>query len=145
MMSGTFDHLLDPEEREASLQNIRRHLVDGGVLVFDVFLGLMSDSPLTPAGRVRVGGGEVRRFVGGKVLPNGQKETHIVFEVYADGALVDRVEERSLVGLVERQEVHDLLRASGFEVEHELGSYVSRPYQEGDDLLIVEASKRSGA
>ncbi len=44
-LSGAFDHFLDDEERLASLRNIGRHLVAGGKLVFDVFLGLMRDSP----------------------------------------------------------------------------------------------------
>jgi SAM-dependent methyltransferase len=144
MMSGTFDHLLDVDEREEALKNIGRHLAEGGALVFDVFPGLMSDAPLAPAGSIEVGGKEIRRFVGGRVLPDGLKETRLVFEVYEDAALEERVEERSLVGLVGRHEIHRLLRATGFVVRHEWGSYGRVPYREGDGLLIVESEKRSG-
>lgn len=52
-LSGSFDHLLDDEERLAALRNINRPLVVGGVLVFDLFLGLMEDAPLAPAGTVQ--------------------------------------------------------------------------------------------
>jgi SAM-dependent methyltransferase len=75
-LSGTFDHFLDDEERRSSLVNIARHLVPDGLLVFDVFLGLMVDSPLAPAGRATKGDREVRRLVGGRILPNNTMETH---------------------------------------------------------------------
>lgn len=72
-LSGCLDHFLDDEERISSLQNIGRHLDEGGKLIFDLFLGLMQDSPLSPAGSVRVGNREYRRFVGGKILPSKKK------------------------------------------------------------------------
>jgi len=31
------------------------------------------------------------RFVGGKILPGKNKETTIVFEIYEDGALIERI------------------------------------------------------
>ncbi|MCK4410057.1 MAG: class I SAM-dependent methyltransferase, partial [Candidatus Eisenbacteria sp.] len=49
VLSGTFDHFVDRAERLASLTNIAKHLEPGGVLVFDVFLGLMSGSEMKPA------------------------------------------------------------------------------------------------
>jgi SAM-dependent methyltransferase len=138
-LSGTFDHLLDDQERSAALRNIGRHLEPGGCLVFDVFLGLMGDSPLTPAGAARVGDREVRRLVGGRALPGGRKETHLVFETYQDGTLVDRIEERSLVGITDRVTIGRLLRAAGFVVQREWGGYDFKPFEEGDSLLILEA------
>jgi SAM-dependent methyltransferase len=138
-LSGAFDHLLDDQERSAALGNIGRHLHAGGCLLFDVFLGLMGDSPLAPAGLVRVGGREIRRFVRGRVLPGGRKEIRLVFETYQDGALVDRIEERSLVGITDRGTTGRLLRAAGFAVRREWGSYDFAPFQQGNSLLIVEA------
>jgi SAM-dependent methyltransferase len=138
-LSGAFDHLLDDQERLAALRNIGRHLQPGGFLVFDVFLGLMRDSPLAPAGVVREGGREIRRFVGGRALPGGRKETRLLFETYQDGALVERVEERSLVGITDRETIGRLLTAAGFAVQREWGSYDFEPLQPGNPLLIVEA------
>lgn len=140
-LSGVFDHLLDDRERSAALSNIGRHLEPGGWLVFDVFLGLMGDSPLAPAGVVRQGGREIRRLVGGRALPGGRQETHLVFETYQDGALVDRIEERSLVGITDRETIGQLLGAAGFAVRREWGSYDSEPFRPGDPLLILEAVK----
>jgi SAM-dependent methyltransferase len=142
LLSGAFDHLLDDAERLDALRNLRRHLRTGGVLVFDLFLGLMKDAPLLPAGVVATLKGEVRRFVGGRVLSGRGKETYLVFEIYEAGELVERIEERSPVGVTTRDAVHGLLKAAGFTVRHEWGDYDFSPYRDGDALLIVEAVKR---
>jgi SAM-dependent methyltransferase len=143
-LSGCFDHLLDDGERRAALANVGRHLVTGGLLVFDVFLGLMQDAPLSPAGEVRIGEREIRRLVGGQVLPGRRKETVLVFETYERGALVERIiEERSLVGLTDRESIHRLLTASGFAVRQEWASYDREPFCAGDALLIVEAVREA--
>ena len=139
LLSGCFDHLLDDDERLAALANVGRHLVPGGLLVFDVFLGLMQDAPLSPAGEVQTGEREIRRLVGGQVLPGRRKETVLVFETYELGALVDRIEERSLVGLTDCESIHCLLTASGFTVRREWAGYDRKPFRAGDALLIVEA------
>jgi SAM-dependent methyltransferase len=145
-LSGVFDHFLDDEERVRSLMNIGHHLEPGGILVFDVFLGLMKDSPLSPAGSVKAGGKEYRRFVGSHLLPGKRMETVLVFEEYAGGELVNRIEERSLVGLSDRYGVHRVLAEAGFSVVHEWSDYDFAPYQEGDSLLIVEAvNQKDGA
>ena len=141
-LSGTFDHFVDDEERHASLSNIARHLAPGGLLVFDLFLGLMGDSALSPAGTVPVGDAEVRRFVGGKVLPGKQQETLLIFETYQGGRLVDRLEERSVVGITSREEVHSLLADTGFAVQREWSSYAFAEFEAGDPLLIIEAVKQ---
>jgi SAM-dependent methyltransferase len=139
-LSGSFDHLFDDEERLSALRNIGRHLSDGGVLVFDVFLGLMKGTPLSPAGVVQAGDREIRRLVGGRMLSNQRKETTLVFEVYEQGELVERIEERSLVGITDRGAIHRLLKMAGFEVYREWGDYDFKPFEEGDSLLIVQAA-----
>lgn len=141
-LSGTFDHFLDEEERRSSLVNIARHLVPNGLLVFDVCLGLMKDSPLAPAGRATMGEAEVRRSVGAKVLPNGIMETHLIFEVCREDTLLERIVERSLVGITTRDGVHQILAETGFAVQHEWSGYGFAPYEAGDPLLIVETVKR---
>jgi len=68
-------------------------------LVFDVFLGLMGDSPLTPAGRVQRAGVDYRRLVGRRPLPDQKVEVRLLIEVYQRGVLVDQIEEGSWLGL----------------------------------------------
>jgi SAM-dependent methyltransferase len=138
-LSGTFDHFLDRAERLASLQNIARHLEPGGTLVFDVFLGLMDNCPLTPAGRVQRADREYRRLVGRRALPGGQVQVRLVFEVYENGELAEQIEEHSVAGIVDREQVHDLLSQACFSVRREFSSYDFTPYRAGDDLLIVDA------
>jgi len=138
-LSGTFDHFVDRDERLVSLQNIVRHLEPGSTLVFDVFLGLMEAAPLSPAGRSRDEGQEVRRFVGRQVLPGRRVRVELVFETYRQGELVERVEEASLVAVTSRDEIHGLLAQVGCHVRREFSGYDFTPYREGDDLLLVEA------
>ena len=137
-LSGCFDHFLDDKERISSLTNIARHLHASGTLIFDVFLGLMGYSPLSPAGTVKVGTREYRRLVGGKVLPGNKKETYLVFEAYENGMLIEKIEEHSPVGITSRQGVHRVLAETGFAVKVEWGGYDFTPYQEGDSLLVIE-------
>jgi len=92
---------------------------------------------------VRVGERDIRRLVGGQVLPGRRKETVLVFEVYERGVLVDRVEERSLVGITDRGAIHRLLRAGGFAVRQEWASYDREPFREGDVFLLVEAVREA--
>jgi len=140
-LSGTFDHFLDDEERLASLSNIANHLEPKGILIFDVFLGLMKDSPLIPAGEIQVGDTVIRRFISGKILPGNLKETTLIYEVYQGEELIQRIEEHSLVGLTDHSNIRNLLQNTGFEVYAEWSVYDFTPYQSGDDLLIVEAKK----
>jgi SAM-dependent methyltransferase len=139
-LSGVVDHFADREERLTSLRNIVRHLQPGGTLIFDVFLGLMASSPLSPAGRFRNGDREVRRFVRRQTLPGQRVRVELVFDVCHGGELVERIDETSLVGISSRGDVHELLAEIDCSVRREFSDYDFAPYQEGNDLLIVEAA-----
>lgn len=138
-LSGCFDHLLDDRERFLALSNIGRHLRPNSKLIFDVFLGMMNDTPISSAGRVTKGNTEYRRYVGGKTLSDKKQETILVFEKYIRGKLVDRIEEHSLVGIINRDSLHCLLKKTGFEVTGEFSDYDFSDYKQGNPLLIVEA------
>jgi len=47
-----------------------------------------------------------------------------------------------LVGIIDREEIHNILKESGFEVEKEFSDYDFTPFQKGNELLIIEALKR---
>jgi SAM-dependent methyltransferase len=140
-MSGSFDHLLSDDERVGALSNVARHLVPGANLVFDVFLGCMGNSPLKPAGEISVGDRVYRRFVGRKPLPRKCLEVKLVFEIHRGGQVVGRIEEHSLAGITDREAVHDLLRKAGFAVTREFGDFDFGQFQDGSDLLVVEATR----
>lgn len=138
-MSGCFDHLMDDNERTAALTNIHRHLKPGGIFVFDIFVGLMHDSELEPAGRVTLDNREYRRFVGSKFLDEKNMEVQLVFEILENDKIIEKIEEYSQVGVIGRPEIHDLLFKTGFKIREEFGNYDFTPYNEDDILLIIEA------
>jgi SAM-dependent methyltransferase len=142
-LSGTFDHFLDEAERLQSLENIHRHLKPEGMLIFDVFLGLMKDSPLSPAGSCVDGNAEYRRLVASRILPDKKVEVTLIFETYTEGKLSERIEERSLAAVMARPEIHGLLEKTGFIIENEYSDYDFTKYGSGDQLLIVQAKKRN--
>ena len=144
MLSGCFDHFLDDDERLSSLLNIVRHLNPRGKLVFDVGLGYMKDSPLSPAGSVTRGNKEYRRFVGSKLLPKDRMEWLLVFEIYESGKLLERIEQLSSAGVIGRPKLHRLLKKAGFEVAREFGDYDFKTFEEGDKILVIEAVKEGG-
>ena len=65
----------------------------------------------------------------------------LVYEIYHSGKLIEKIEERSLAGIIDRPKLHRLLKETGFEVKKEFGGYGFKEYKEGDLLLIVEAEK----
>jgi SAM-dependent methyltransferase len=140
-MSGVFDHLADAAERRGALSNIAEHLVAGGRLVFDVFIGLMTDKACEPAGEVAGGDMVYRRFIQREALSPTLMKLTLAYETRQAGRLVERIEQESFAGIVDRAEVHDVLRATGFQVEREFSNYDFTPYEPGSDLLIVEARR----
>jgi SAM-dependent methyltransferase len=142
-LSGSFDHFLDDQERLSSLTNINKHLDQNSKLVFDLFLESAKDMQLSPAGTVKKNNLEYRRFVGGKHLPDGKKEVLLTFEIYESGKLIERIEERSLVGIIDRDKIHRLLIGTGFEVQREFSNYDFTKFQDEDSLLIVEVVKKN--
>jgi SAM-dependent methyltransferase len=138
-LSGTFDHFLDDTERIASLANIGKHLDAGSALIFDAFIGLVEERPLSPAGEVVEGHRMYKRFVGRRILPGMILEVKLEFEVFEGDTLVERFEEISYAGIIDRAGIHDLLGESNFTVVGEFGNYRWDPYQENDALLIIEA------
>jgi SAM-dependent methyltransferase len=140
-MSGVFDHLLDDAWRLRVLGNISRHLGPKGILVFDVSTVSSRNNPLTQAGTCRIVGKEYRRYVGSKMITKNTKQIKLVFEGYDSGRLVEHIEECGMVGVIDREKILDLLHRSGFIVLNEYGDYDFTRYQEGKELLLIEASK----
>jgi SAM-dependent methyltransferase len=140
-LSGTFDHFLDDDERVASLLNIKKHLCVGGTLIFDAFTGLMQTKPLSPAGEVVEGSMTYRRLVGVKFLSEMKLEVQLIYEVMENEILVERIEERSFAAVMDRERILALLEKTCFKVEEEFGNYQRDPFQEGNEILIIQASK----
>jgi len=72
------------------------------------------------------------------------KQVLLVFEIYESSKLVEKIEQKSFAGIINRDNVHRLLGQTGFEVRAEFGSYEFKKPKEDDELLIVEAVKKEG-
>jgi SAM-dependent methyltransferase len=142
-LSGCFDHFLDDNQRLASLNNIADHLEFGGKLIFDVFLGLLEERPCSPGETIKSEGFEYHRHIGRKRLVDNTQETHLIFETYKAGELVEQVEEDNLVGVISWENILRLLGKAGFRVNRAFSNYNFTPYQEESPLLIIEARKIS--
>jgi SAM-dependent methyltransferase len=142
-MFGVFDHLIDDNTRLLALENINHHLMPGGTLVMDLCLDGSKDSAPVPAGDYRIGNKEYRRFIGSEMCRDDKKRVTLVFETYESGKLVERIEERGMVGIVFRRRLLSLLENTGFVVVNEFGDYESAAYNKGDESLIIEARKKT--
>lgn len=140
--SGSFDHFLDDDERVSALTNINNHLKNGGKLVFDVFIGLMRDSSLSPAGSVEKGEYRYERFISSKVLPDNKIKVGLVFKTYKNDEIIEEIEEESFAGVTSRQKIHEFLGENGFEISNEYSNYDFTPFKDKDSLLIIEAVKK---
>lgn len=141
IMADVFDHFRTDKVRYKVFQNIHRHLKRDGVLVFNTGIGWMVDSPLSPAGEAEMGDFIVRMEIGRKVLDENTMEVLITFEkLYGDKSII-KVEETMLVGIMDRPGIMKLLNETGFRVVRELGNYEEKPYEDGDEQLIIEAVK----
>ncbi|MFP4052159.1 MAG: hypothetical protein ACLFVB_10520 [Thermoplasmata archaeon] len=64
------------------------------------------------------------------------------YETYEDGELIDTVEQKSKVGLVDKDKIHKLLNETGFEIVKEFGDYDYKPYEDKDSVCVIEAIKK---
>ncbi|MBD3189143.1 MAG: methyltransferase domain-containing protein [Candidatus Heimdallarchaeota archaeon] len=142
-LSGCFDHFLSDKERITSLANINHHLQRKGKLIFDIFIGLMTSTPLRLVDEIkREAGFEYKRYIGSKVQPRERIEILLVYKIYKNGELVETIEQKSTASKISREKVHQLLNETGFVVLKEYQDYQFQPFEEGNNLLIIEAEKK---
>ena len=141
-MSGVFDHFLTKEQRLEALRNIRNHLARDGILVFDVFIGLMKSSSLKLAGEYKEDDITYQRFVKSKIKDN-LVEVTLVYEVKKQGKIVNKIEEKSYVGIISKEEVFHLIQESNFVISNVFSDYDFSLYdnKEKENLLILEVKK----
>ena len=139
-LSGSFDHIPN-KQRVTAFQNINHHLQLEGKLIFDVYIEGMKDSPLSLVDTVKEGNHEYKRFIGTKVLPNKTIDVLLIYETYKQGKLIEKIEQQSAAYTTTRTDVHVLLDETGFSIENEFSDYSFSPFNKGDSLLVIEASK----
>jgi SAM-dependent methyltransferase len=141
MPSSTLSHCITTEDQVKTLHCVYSHLVKGGIFAFDLLLPSCNfDGALRPAGRKIMREKTVLRWISNRSDPVNQVlHTILLFDIYENNILVERVMESSTVGLITRRETELLLEKTGFEIEHEYGDF---QYSEHiTDLLVIKARK----
>lgn len=139
LLSGTFDHLMTEAARIHTLRNIRAHLKSDGLLIFDVYLGLMEERPLSPAGKVIQGEVEIRRKVGSHVREDGLIDVTLVYETWKGGQLSESVTQHSQAATISYEAVMSALKQTHFETVALFSSFSKHAFTQDSDLLIVVA------
>jgi len=149
-----FQHLLTVRDQLACLDGIRRHLVDGGRLAFDVFnpsIDALASRPegqevgdepefTTPDGRRVL---RRHRIIAQDRFYQANQIELIYYVTHADGQ-EERIVHAFTMRYLFRFEIEHLLARAGFELEHVYADYAKNPYGStypGD--LIVVARKAS--
>ena len=143
LLSGCFDHFINDQERRDALENIGSHLTPGGILVFDVFLGLMENKSLSPSGETHMEDLLIKRYVNSDMVSADVQQVKLIYEIYEGDNLSERIEEIGQVGVFHREDVHHILEQTGFSVRHEWSDFGFTPYHEGDPFLVIEATTSS--
>jgi SAM-dependent methyltransferase len=149
-----FQHLLTVPDQLQCLATVRRHIADGGRLVFDVFNPSLEALASSNEGQVV---GEEPEFTtpdGRRVVRshkivakdrfNQVNQIELIYEVtHPDGRAARRIHAFSMRYFF-RYEMEHLLARSGFEVEHLYADYDKSPYgsRYPGDLIFV-ARKRA--
>jgi len=133
-----FQHLLTVDDQLACLAAIRRHLVDGGRLILDIFNPSLDALVNTPVGEEH---GEEPEFS----MPDGRRVVRhhktvatdrftqvnrfeLVYHVTHPDGRRERLVHAFSMRYIFRFEAEHLLARSGFEVEHVYADYEKRPY-----------------
>ena len=129
----TFQHLLTPEEQEETLEGIRRHLREGGVLIFNVFDPLRDMVEQGFAGPLKKDTDFIDPETGHQILvwysrhydPEIQLlEQELIFEeVDGEGGIASRSCSRLTLRYTWSGEMQYLLEGCGFEVEALYGDF----------------------
>lgn len=139
ILSGTFDHFMDNSERIQALKNVHFHLKKNGILIFDVYLGLMTERPLSPAGKRIIGNNEYRRKVGSHVRDDGKVDVTLVYETWRSGKLINQITQYSQASTITYDTVIDCLSKAKFQVIDQFSSFNKESYRLGSELLIIIA------
>ncbi|MFX0053121.1 MAG: class I SAM-dependent methyltransferase [Candidatus Hodarchaeota archaeon] len=140
-LSGSFDHFSSDEVKISSLNNINNHLIPSGILVFDVFIGHMKDSPLSLIDTTKRGELEYQRFIEHMILPKNKIDVLLIYKILKNGKIIEEIEQKSSASVTTRKNVHKLLDKTGFKIQNEYKNYDFSPFTEGSSLLIIEAVK----
>ena len=141
MLSGCFDHFLTPSERYESFRNIYKHLEVNGRIIFDVFLGSMKSMPWIEAGMVSVNGKIIKRYIKGECSKKNILKLTLSYQTYQNNVKISEDVQLSQAAIITIKEIEKMLSDSNFTIKNSWGNYDSKPFVEGDNILILEVEK----
>jgi ubiquinone/menaquinone biosynthesis C-methylase UbiE len=148
----SFAHLLTVDDQHRCLQNVRRHLDQGGVLALNVFdprldLCMPDVSAKFPQPRGRADLTETATHVDLEAVARRNDpvlqvmtETWRLTERTADGTVLREEIEGLVIRWTYRYELHHLLRLSGFEEVVEYSDFKRSPATYGRELVVVASN-----
>jgi SAM-dependent methyltransferase len=149
-----FQHLLTVEDQLSCLGSVRRHLVDGGALILDLFNPSL-EALTSPARGEECGhepefvmedGRRVRRCY--KVLADdliGQtRHVEMIYHVTHPDGRTERLVDSLKLRYLFRFEAEHLLARAGFAVEHAYGDYNKTPLGSTCPSELVFVARRTG-
>ena len=139
--SSGFSHCITTEDQVTCLNCIYNHLDKKGLLVVDIDLPSSSyTNALKLIDRKEVDDTEVVRWISNSPnYANQLLDIVLIFEVYRNQKLTERIIESSTVSLIYKRELLLLLDKAHFTVDNIYGDF--QKSEEVTDLLIVEARK----
>jgi SAM-dependent methyltransferase len=144
-----FQHLLTVRDQIACLENVRRHLIPGGRLVFDVFNPSLDALASRPTGEEQGGEPEFSMPDGRRVLRRHRivaqdrfyqvNQVELIYYVTHTDGREERLVHAFSMRYLFRFELEHLLARSGFEIEHLYADFARNPYGSTypGDLIVV--------
>ncbi|MHA1983640.1 MAG: class I SAM-dependent methyltransferase [Candidatus Hodarchaeales archaeon] len=141
ILSGSFDHLLTSQDRILALKNLYKHLEVNGLLIFDVYLGLMKDSELKPAGEVTNKDQIIKRFIESQLIENKKMKVTLYYKIYVNDKIIEEHFVKSYVGITNKDEIIKHLKIIGFTIKNTYSSFEFEPFDSDSNLLILVCRK----
>jgi SAM-dependent methyltransferase len=140
---NTFVHLLETEDQESALTNVRAHLNDGGILIVALENPRLLDTGLRHRGTRTTSHGEIiSRFESQEFdLPEQLVTVHHFYDISKQDRQVKRVTVSFVQRVIFLREATDLLKRCGFEVAEVYGDYTMSPFKRTSEKMILVARK----
>jgi hypothetical protein len=140
----SFDHCLTKEEQLNTLRNVYSHLKPGGVYAFD--LAHVTDDEAKKGWFIQRKQLDDEKMVVRSGYHRRKPEAGIssidlFYEVFVEGALVDKYHEYGEVYIHTPHEIRKLLEENGFTIEAFYGDYKKTPFTEKSPMMFIVARR----
>jgi ubiquinone/menaquinone biosynthesis C-methylase UbiE len=138
--SSSFDHIINPDDQQRALENIKLHLTPNGAYIFDLYL--VSNLKQDKGWFIERKKKDDSKYV----LRTGYQATDLEkkimtlnmwYEVYKNGRMTERYHEGSKVYIHSAEGIRKLLNETGFRIVKEYGNHNGKPFQKKDNIIVI--------